>query len=279
MNISKWLGGAACMLGICLFGALLEAQSPDVSDAERESHLVRMKQVASEFQLLADPGKPDSAVKLIETPILRYNDQTRLTYDSSLWIWSAGGRPSAVLAVEFYPKRPAGSQWLFEIASLSTERIGARRAKDLSWDAKEPGLAFRVLEGAPEPADKPARRLTQLKELHRRFAAHEVSPVEGRIELRPLSSPLVRYADPKAGILDGAILAFVNGTNPEVLLALEARTRPNASSTWQYALVQLTGAKVVAGLDGKTVWEEGDADPPTFKTNYVNGWMSGPESP
>lgn len=274
MNISRRMGGVAWMIGICLLGTAAAAQSPEPSDAKREAHLARMKEIASSIRLLPDVRNADSDVKLVETPVLRYSDQTRQAHESALWIWSSGGRPTAVLAIEFYPTRPKKSSWLFEIASLSTERIGAKNADGLNWTAQEPGLIFRGLDGIAEPADKPARRLTQLKELHRRFTAHEETPGEGRIELRPLSSPLVRYADAKAGVLDGAVLAFANGTNPEVLLVLEARTQPEQPTAWQYAFVQLSGAEVTAELDGQSIWTKREADPPAVRESYVNGWMS-----
>jgi len=258
------------MVGVWLFSAVAAAQSTESSEAEREEHLQRMKELAGSIQLLADAQKPGSEVKLIETPILRYSDGTRDSQDSSLWIWSAGGRPAALLAVELYPKPPRGPRWLFEIASLSTERIAARHTTDLKWNATEPGLVFQKLVGTDPAAEKPARRLTQIKDLHRRFSAHEQTVTEGRIELRPLSSPLLRYADREEGVLDGAILAFANGTNPEVLVVLEARE----NGTWQYALVQMTGAAVMAELDGAAVWNRGEADPPAVRGNYVNGWMS-----
>ena len=282
-------------LGLCvlvlngLIGALianrLHAQAPAPpgkadppakgTEAEREAHLARMREIASSLRLLSDAGKPDSDVKLVETPVLRYSDQTRQAQESALWVWSAGGRPSAVLAIEFYPSRPRETSWLYEIASLSTERIGARGGDGLNWSAREPGLTFQALEGIGEPADKPARRLTQLKEIHRRFTAHEQTPGEGRIELRPLTSPLLRYTDTDKGVLDGAILAFANGTNPEVLLVLEARTRPDPPATWQYALVQLSGAEVTTELDGVAIWKQGEADPPAVRASYVNGWLRG----
>jgi hypothetical protein len=38
-----------------------------------------------------------------EEPVLRYTDNTRKLYDSTIWIWGATGRPSAAMAIEFYP--------------------------------------------------------------------------------------------------------------------------------------------------------------------------------
>src|SRR5262245_20841537 len=48
-----------------------------------------------------------------------------------------------------------------------------------------------------------------------RFTAYENATVNGRIELRPLVTPLLRYSDAKLNVLDGAIFALASGTNPE----------------------------------------------------------------
>jgi hypothetical protein len=112
-----------------------------------------------------------------------------------------------------------------------------------------------------------------MRDLRKRFAAHERETSEGRIELRPLTSPLYRYEDAANAVVDGAIFSFANGTNPEVLLLLEAHKTKDAQ-VWRYSLVQMTGAAVAVQLDGKQVWQRGEADPPAVRESYVNGWIA-----
>jgi hypothetical protein len=239
----------------------------------RTAHLARMKAVAQSMKVFAEPGRKESTVPLSDEPVLRYADNTRQNLESGLWIWTAGGRPAAIVAIELYPLPPRGPRWLYEVASLSTKRIAAERGDELKWTAKEPGLKLQELAGADVPSDKPARRLAQMKSLLRRFAAHEREGTEGRLELRPLTSPLHRYSDASNGVIDGAIFAFANGTNPEVFLVLEASEVAGKPAEWQYALVQMTGAVVAVSLDDKEVWTRGEADPPATRDSYVNGWI------
>lgn len=255
-----------------LLASIAGAEEKEISEAQRAEHLAHMKEIASSIRLLARSSNPDSVVELEKEPILRYTDNTRFNYESTLWIWAAGGRPTALVAVEHYPRHPKGPSWLFEIASLSTQRIAAQRDPDLRWTAKEPGLKLRPLYDAKLPAEKAARRLSQMKDICRRFTAHESAVVEGRVELRLLSSPLYRYADADANVVDGAIFAFANGTNPEVLLILETND-DKEKDPWHYALVQMTGGAVAVELDGKEVWQRGEADPPAVRDSYVNGWL------
>src|SRR5438045_1721727 len=64
----------------------------------------------------------------------------------------------------------------------------------------------------------------QLKELFRRFSAttrEDVLKTSG--ELRPLARPLHEYSSPKHGVVQGVLCGLAaNGTNPDVIVALEA---------------------------------------------------------
>lgn len=273
-RLKNWLCAA---LVLTLFPLLHADDAEKPSDEQRAAHLARMKKLAGSIKLLANPRRTDSAVKLLPDPVLRYGDNTRQNDEATLWIWSDGGRPSALLAVEYYAKSTkgvGGPQWLFEIASLSTKPIAAEHEKDLRWTGKGPGIVFTRLDDTDPVNDKATRRLAQMKQLFRRFTAHEKEGTSGRIELRPLASPLHRYSDTDQNIIDGAIFALCNGTNPEVLLILEAQSRDGDAPAWHYALVQMTGGIVVAELDGKEIWERTEADPPAARDNYVNGWFA-----
>ncbi len=79
-------------------------------------------------------------------------------------------------------------------------------------------------------------------------------------------------------MIDGAVFAFANGTNPEVLLLLEAQRDPaTKAATWIYGFAQMTGAEVYASLDDHEVWSQPNADPPASRDSYVNGWLKDDE--
>ena len=249
------------------------AQEQNEAGAARAAHVERMRALASTFQVLADADNSKSQVEMPAQPALRYADSTRQTHESALWIWCSRGRPTAVMVLEFYPDDQRGPQWLYEIASLAGKRIAARRGDDWAWSAKQPGLEMQPLSGADVPAARTGQRLVQMKKLRDRFTAHERANIEGRIELRPLASPLVRWDDAEAGVLDGALFAFASGTNPEVLLALEAHEM-DGKSVWQYGLVQLSGEPLTAQLEGKDIWHAEAAVPPASRPSYTNGWLA-----
>jgi hypothetical protein len=242
-----------------------------------EAHRARTQKIVERVHIFAGADRsPKSERKLSQEPVLRYTDPTRKTYESSLWIWGEG-RPTAIMAIEYYPMNPERFKWLVEIGSLSADRITADCDSHVQWTADKPGLDLKPIADAPKPADRPAGRLIQMKQLQRRFSAVEFSIIGGRIELRPLATPIHRYEDKAAGVIDGAILSFGNGTNPEVLLTLEAHGTNGTADRWEYSLTQMSGAEAAVELDGKEIWRRPNADPPAIRESYVNAWISDEE--
>jgi hypothetical protein len=110
-----------------------------------------------------------------------------------------------------------------------------------------------------------------MKQLVRRFAAYQITAGSDklRLDLRLLSQPLCRYSDPQVGLEDGAIFAFANSTNPEVLVVIESH-RAGSSSAWRYGLARLCGGEAYASLDGKEIWSQPPAPVPSALDTYVN---------
>lgn len=262
---------AYVFIGVLFASSTHSVHADDATNAERDAHRLKAKQVAESFQISVEDDS--ETVKLVAEPLFRYTDATRRLHESSLWIWGAKGRPAAIMAVEFYPKQPKNTPWLFEIVSLSDQRIHARHATDLDWFAEKPGVVLRDLTDAGKPADRPPLRLAQMRQLLRRFTASESAVIEGRIELRPMANALHRYDDAKTGLIDGAIFAFANGTNPEVFVLIEAHTTATGPTVWKYSLAQMTGGALSVSLDGEEVWSCKEADPPAVRPSYVNGWL------
>lgn len=267
-----WLGAVA----LASLASTVRAEEP-TDDAARAAQLTRMKEMAQRFRVSGQRnGQPVSGT-LSEKPLLRYSDVARNSGDSTLWIWKERELPCGVMAIEFYPKYPLGKQSLFEFASLSDTKLTVTRGDDWKWTAREPGLQRRPIAKAPEPAEKAPGRLAQAKQLFQRFAAHEQHGIVGRLELRALTNPLYRYQDEQTGVVDGAIFTFVSGTNPEIAIVIEAlRDDSTKSVTWHYSLAQMTGAEIHASLDEQEVWVAGDAEPPSDRKSYVNGWFQDP---
>ena len=271
------LRGGIGLIFAAVVGVALSDEQAD--EAYRAAQLSRMKFITEKFEVEAALVGEPVAAKRLPNPLLKYNDSTRRNHESTLWLWTERELPCALMAVEFYPNDPGGPRWLFEIVSLSNSKIGVARGGDWKWQAKQPGVIRKPVPGDLTPAERPALRLSQARQIRQRFAAHEKEGTDGRLELRPLSTPLYRYADDATGVIDGVVFAFANGTNPEVLLLLEAQhDAKTKQAVWTYGLAQMTGAEVHASLDDQEVWSQTEADPPAIRDSYVNGWLKDDEA-
>lgn len=94
-----------------------------------------------------------------------------------------------------------------------------------------------------------------MKDLARRFKCRLTSADGKSEELRLLPRPLYRYKTERKDLVDGALFTFVQGTDPEAVLVLEAAVS-DGKAKWRYALARSTGVAVEADLDGETIWSE-----------------------
>ena len=97
-------------------------------------------------------------------------------------------------------------------------------------------------------------RLRQMKEISRRFEAHEFwDPDNSRFELRLLIQPVHRYADESHSVIDGAVFVLAHDTNPEILVQLEAHG-DSSDARWKVSFSRLGSAELHVLLDGKEFW-------------------------
>jgi hypothetical protein len=92
-----------------------------------------------------------------------------------------------------------------------------------------------------------------MKGLARDFSASMVDADGESYELRLLTQPLIRYEPKDKEVLDGAVFAFSLGTDPEVLLLLEARAAGDAHQ-WQYGLARFHYVDLKVQYKDKEVW-------------------------
>ena len=79
-----------------------------------------------------------------------------------------------------------------------------------------------------------------------------------REELRLLPQPIYRYESEDPKLLDGGVFAFVQGTDPEVLLLLEA-ARKAGDAVWMYGFVRRSSGVLEARHRDKPVWSSPSA--------------------
>lgn len=220
---------------------------------DQDDELKRIVDPAAEFTI--EVGTDPVRLEFHETPILRWPNAVRGTPLGGTFIWTKDDRPE-VIACMFEMTNPAdgkASLW-FAFQSLSPNPITAKKGDKSFWSCEKADVEFKNLEGAPPPADTAPKRLAQMKEIGKRFSAR-VDNLRTKEELRLLPTQLYRY---KSGdIIDGAIFTFAQGTDPEVMLHLEARRLKKDKeevTQWQYAISRRSAFALEVMLDDEEVW-------------------------
>jgi hypothetical protein len=70
-----------------------------------------------------------------------------------------------------------------------------------------------------------------------------------------LTQPLYRFADDKAGVIDGGLFAFVVSNDPELFLMLEVVNGMGGSEAhWKFSLARMSSLKMAVRLGDREVW-------------------------
>jgi len=241
-----------------------QTETPDPTNAvdEKEDAAARlqfMKTSATMYDISLEADKKH-LLNLVPEPALRWNNPVSNVPDGALFLWvGPNGRPE--LAAQVFIAANTKDLWLHEFQSLSAGSFTVMRGKEAQWQPRRPGMEMKPLKNAPEPADTLVRRLTQMRTIAQDFAADDDFEGKSRWELRLLTKPLQRYGKLDSEILDGALFAFAHGTDPEVILMLEAQTSQGASR-WHYGLAPMTAYAVKASYKGTPIWSQASKKPP-----------------
>jgi hypothetical protein len=240
----------------CLAFAILPAA---FAPADELSPLQRFQQEAQAYQMrLGD--RQSTSLALTSTPVLRWGNPAANGEDGAVFVWLKQGRPEVIGTFFTYRRASTGEIVLkHSLHSLASQSITADYREQRIWSPKSPGVQFRPVPGAPPPAETARLRLLQMKSLAKEFSGKLVDLKGASFDLRLLPQPLIRYEPSGANVLDGAIFALAEGTDPQALVLIEARIS-RGTSQWEYAFARFHFASLWGYHRDKEVWQvEADA--------------------
>jgi hypothetical protein len=244
------------------------------TDAIVAARRARMKELASSYSFKI-PNAAET-VKLIEKPLFYWATPERQAIGGELYLWTMQGRPFASIGMWTYDdvrdshELQSFSEIPFDASTSATTPNVSSIAKSAPWQPRTAGVVYRKLDGASAPENTPVRRLSQAKAILRERFRANVQHDNGNLEeLRLISQPLYRYQPVPPGVVDGLMFAFAMGTDPEVLVVLEARTEGD-TVVWYYAIAPSTSVRAKCFIDEREVWiSENLSTSSTFRM-YIN---------
>ena len=237
---------------LSMMGAgLCPGQQPGADAREMWSEYYAARLPRYEFSL---DSEPDAILDRSDVR-LRWSNPVRPGTHGDLFVWSHRGRGVMVGSIFSYPSG-GGRRVAHQFQSLTTDTLVCKLDQLRLFELPGPGLRFNPVPDAPLPSDGRVQRSTQMRSLSRRF---EASCLDNSViqPLRLLNQPLHRFEGD--GVQDdGAIFAFVMGTDPELLLVLRVESTDDGPR-WHYAAARFASTALKLNIDDQTVWDFNDA--------------------
>src|SRR5688500_1746181 len=208
-TLARRAAAAAVTMMWLAFSTCLPAQEPArPDDPLRQQRLELLQSRINQFELQV-AGDAEGKLTRGEQPILRFSNPVRDNLnDGVIYLFFDGIRPRAVVSIwADSPQANLDRGGLYrEFVSLSGEPLECRRNGAVLWSPKTGGLVDQELKDAPAPASRPAQRLTQMRQLARRFEGANYK-MDSPSVMRLLTLPLYRYQGVVNSFIDYSLFA------------------------------------------------------------------------
>jgi hypothetical protein len=252
-------------MGLLTLLLVLPAEEPAESLAKKMLP-VYVKEI-SEYSLAVESA-PKKELELKKEPVFEWSNPVRQGLQQGVvFLWLRDGRPAVLGCIFSEPEgQLKGRKVIHEFHALDTEKLLVSRPPGALNEWKpQAGLERKELPDAGAPAATAGGRLVQMKRLAQEFTGHEVDSDGKKWDLRLLPAPLYRYPTAKTGVIDGALFTLVSeaGTDPEVLLLLEAR-EVDGKLRWEYACGRFSDRSLYVQRKEKEIWTSVRSETNTF---------------
>ena len=253
---------ALCLLSFVAPLAIAQESAEQRDAGEIATWMAIYQKEAASYELSVG-SKRNEPLKLEPNMLLKYSNPVRTgDQHGGVFLWTQAGRPAAVASIwSSIPNNATERSLAIEFLSLTTSPIRSKHAPRQGkrgpvpdWEVKAAGIARKPIADAPLPAKTEALRLVQMRRLAEEFQASiSSSPLETAQPLRLQTKPLFRYSSADSGVTDGALFAYVLGTDPELFLLIEA-LRGDADERWLFAAARFTNRPLSLRRGEAEVW-------------------------
>jgi hypothetical protein len=235
----------------------VQSDPPTDEKARAEAFLAFAKREAAAYTIRLEGS--DRPLTLRPESVLKWSNPVMGTIYGDVFVWTADGRPEAVASIyRFYSGIPHQDN---EFHSLALGKLTAERDGAAVWTPSRRGLELKPIPGAPAPADSAAARLRQMRALAQEFTGRQTNRAGVDRDMRLLAQPIYRYENTKGDLIDGGLFAFVQGTDPEVFLLIEARRPPGGAPEWRFGATRMHGIYLRLDRGGREVWSAPEIPP------------------
>ncbi len=235
-----------------LFVVLLAGQTTTFAQAiyTPEELLQHFAETAKSYEIQAGGER----LAFRSQPLMHWKNPERQQDQGAMYAWERNGRP-LVLGSIFTYEYGGNVFCRHEMLSLADTPLTAKLDGSTVWSPNRVGLQWKPFDDTTTPADSAARRLFQMRTLARKFTGSLKVPNQQPSILVLLPQPLVRYESAKEDVIDGAVFSLAVGTDPEILLVIEARKSSDGTPKFFYSPARSHYHSLELQLDGAKVWD------------------------
>ena len=252
--------GLALLLVALAYSATISAEEP------APSNLARFVEQARSYDIRRQERGAEPAL-LVHPPVLQWNNPARTGEDGATFVWTDRGQPIAIGSMFRYRVKDT-IYTKHEFHSLATGPLTCRVGGETVWKPSSPGIAFAPLPDAPTPALGSKQRTLQMRTFARDFGGILLDEKKERSELRLVPKPIFEYEPTDGEVVQGAIFSHAFGTDPEILIILEAARTAGREPAWRFAIARYHYFDVTATHRGKTVFHR---DPDYTQAGHLIG--------
>lgn len=245
------------LTGLLMAASVLCSAVPCAAGDEPEKLLGRWMALYRERAQSIDMRPADDPERRFDqhaAPLLKYTNPVRsVQQHGSVFLWTRQGRPAVIASIWSAIDRdqPEMRRINFEWHSLCKEAVIAERSDQRLWNSSEPGIIWQTFRGSPAVAGSRRLRLLQMRQMARSLSAR-IKTSESELRLMP--QPLYRYPERTSGATDGAVFAFVMGTDPEVFALIEAGPGDDGKPQWRLGLARFTNFPLTVKQGDRELW-------------------------
>lgn len=232
----------------------LSDDSPDTNKELVEAWLKVSLRNAQDY-VIHPAGAADKPFKMLPQAVFRHSQPVRGDDIGAVYLWVDRDKRPAVIGTTFaFTLEGDRRSVVHEFHSLADQPLTVEWRGEQRWKPQAAGLKWNAVPNAPLADTTASGRQRQSREIARRFSAESIDHKEGRWELRLLAKPIHQFdIAPPAQVLGGSLHLFCQGTDPELILAIEAQ-KVDGQFVWHYAAATFTDYALILKLDDQEVW-------------------------
>lgn len=242
MRFNGWLSTQVICYSLCLIGTVCGEDPQPSADPHFEYLLKRLQALTLRIE--------EREAALQPKPLFRWQNPVSGA-DGAVFLWTLHDRPVALAKTHLNDQK---THYVETLVSVTPKPFQVDKEAQRYWSSPGGDGKPTVMKVAEPPAVAAGVRLTQMRAIARsyRFTSFWGEENRSEWELRLLSTPLYRYRSPDAGVIDGAIFGFAQGTNPEAIVVIEAIETPTGTH-WESVPQRLSGYAIKAWRDDELV--------------------------